>query len=280
MKIYNKQGLVIFDEDFSLIGPNDVLYFAPNGEQFSYCAILDDYNMGRVLGVGGFGKVLLAKHKQEKKQQVAIKFTDVGNELSSANLIAAIYKEAESLKALIHKHIVQLYHAFIEGKQFIMIMEACMGGELLDYLKKHDKMSEKNARHIILQVVQAMNYCHSRGVVHRDLKLENVLFRHENYEEDNFYVKVVDFGIAGMSDDKVDAGTLSYMAPECLEKGAAETTPAIDVWAIGVMFYAMRFGSLPFGSTNEKELIRSIKEDKVRFPRDIPITEEGHDVIS
>lgn len=72
--------------------------------------------MGRVLGVGGFGKVLLAKHKLDKKTQVAIKFTDVGNELSSANLIAAIYKEAESLKALLHKHIVQLYHAFIEGK--------------------------------------------------------------------------------------------------------------------------------------------------------------------
>mgnify|MGYP001572735098 CR=1 FL=1 len=176
IKVYNKSGVLLFEEDFNLIGANDILYIALNGENFNYCAILDDYDLGRTLGIGGFGKVVLGKHRV-KRNQVAIKFTDVGNELSSANLISSIYKEAESLKALIHKHIVQLYHAFIEGKQFIMIMEAAMGGELLDYLKINKCMPEKTARHVILQVIQAMLYCHSRGVVHRDLKLENVLFR-------------------------------------------------------------------------------------------------------
>ena len=116
-----------------------------------------------------------------------------------------------------------------------------MGGELLDYVQKKDKMDEKVARNILLQIVQAMLYCHSRGVVHRDLKLENVLFKNENFEED-FFVKVVDFGIAGMGGDKVDAGTLLYMAPEGLDRVAAETSPAIDVWAIGVMFYTMLYG--------------------------------------
>jgi serine/threonine protein kinase len=104
-KLYNKQGVVLFEEDFNLVSPKDILYVALNGENFNYCAILDDYEMGRVLGVGGFGKVVLARHK-ETKQQVAIKFTDVQNELSSANLISSIYREAESLKGLIHKHIV------------------------------------------------------------------------------------------------------------------------------------------------------------------------------
>lgn len=77
-------------------------------------------------------------------------------------------------------------------------------------------MTEIIARDIIRQIVQAMLYCHSRGVVHRDLKLENVLFK--NKYEDDFNIKVIDFGIAGMSADKVDAGTLAYMAPETLEK--------------------------------------------------------------
>ena len=106
---------MLFEEDFSLIQGNDILYVALNGENFNYCAILDDYELGRTLGQGGFGKVVLGKHKVEKTK-VAIKFTDVGNELSSANLISSIYKEAESLKALVHKHIVKLYEAFIEGK--------------------------------------------------------------------------------------------------------------------------------------------------------------------
>lgn len=103
-----------------------------------------------------------------------------------------------------------------------------------------------------------MLYCHSRGVVHRDLKLENVLFQYR--EEDDHAVKVVDFGIAGMGDDKVDAGTLAYMAPECLEKVAASTSPAIDVWAIGVMLFTMIYGYLPFYSGDERELIKRIKE--------------------
>lgn len=104
-KIYDKNGVLLFDEDFNLIAAGDILYIALNGENFNYCAILDDYELGKTLGVGGFGKVILARHK-ENRSQVAIKFTDVGAELSSANLISSIYKEAESLKALIHKNIV------------------------------------------------------------------------------------------------------------------------------------------------------------------------------
>jgi len=123
-----------------------------------------------------------------------------------------------------------------------------------------------------------MLYCHSRGVVHRDLKLENVLFKNENFKEDHF-VKVVDFGIAGVGGDKVDAGTLLYMAPECLEKVAAETTPAIDVWAIGVMFYTMLYGQLPFSNSNEKDLIKSIKTDNIRFHPKVPVTDEAKQAL-
>lgn len=101
----------------------------------------------------------------------------------------------------------------------------------------------------------------------------------KNKDEDDLFVKVVDFGIAGMAQDKVDAGTLSYMAPECLDRVAADTSPAIDVWAIGVMFYAIIYGTLPFASSNERELIKMIKEGPLRFPKSVPITPEGKDAI-
>jgi len=65
-KIYNKSGVLLFEEDFNLIAPNDILYVALGGENFNYCAIIDDYELGRTLGVGGFGKVILAKHKENK----------------------------------------------------------------------------------------------------------------------------------------------------------------------------------------------------------------------
>jgi serine/threonine protein kinase len=116
-----------------------------------------------------------------------------------------------------------------------------------------------------------MLYCHGRGVVHRDLKLENVLFK--NNDPEDMTIKVIDFGIAGVGDEKVDAGTYAYMAPECFDKGGAKTTPAIDVWAIGVMFYTMIYGTLPFMGKDEKELITKITSENVRFPqKEVPIT--------
>jgi serine/threonine protein kinase len=148
-KLFNRNGVLLFESDFGLVTSGDTLYLALRGEDFNYCAILDDYEVGRTLGIGGFGEVKLGRHR-ENKSEVAIKFADVGQELSSANLIQAIYREAEALKALQHKHIVKLHHAFVDGKRFVMIMEAAMGGQLLDYLKKYKTFTEIAARHILL----------------------------------------------------------------------------------------------------------------------------------
>jgi serine/threonine protein kinase len=113
--------------------------------------------------------------------------------------VSQIFKEAQNLKKLRHKNIVELHHAFIEGKQLIMIMELAAGGEVLGYVMKKERLSEPSTRKILLQVVNSMIYCHTRGVVHRDLKLENVLFRDPVEDDDQeLYVKVIDFGIAGV----------------------------------------------------------------------------------
>ena len=97
------------------------------------------------------------------------------------------------------------------------------------------------------------------------MKLENVLFK--NNDPEDMTIKVIDFGIAGVGDEKVDAGTYAYMAPECFDKAGAKSSPSIDVWAIGVMFYTMIYGTLPFMGKDEKELITKITSENVRFPQ-------------
>lgn len=133
-----------------------------------------------------------------------------------------------------------------------MIMELAKGGELMEYVQKKGTLPEKDARKILLQIISAIQYCHSNGVVHRDLKLENILFK----EVEDLYVKVIDFGISGVCTafqaDMVDAGTIAYMPPECFE-GQVASSPALDIWAIGLMFYAMLYGTLPFYGQTESQ---------------------------
>ena len=101
--------------------------------------------------------------------------------------------------------------------------------------------------------------------------------------KDELYVKVLDFGIAGVcagnTIDKMDAGTIAYMPPEALGSHAADTSPAIDVWAIGLMFYALLYGTLPFFGKNEKEFIDKIKHSPLKFPNDIPVTDQAKEVL-
>lgn len=192
--------------------------------------------------------------------------------VSSANLIEQIYKEADALKKLSHKNIIKLHHTFMEGKDICMIMEYAGGGELLQRIEENGPMDEVVAHNLMMQLVNAISYCHTRGMVHRDLKMENVLFKDTVTNQ----IRVVDFGIAGVCDskkkDKVDAGSLAYMPPEVLSGKAQETTPSIDVWAIGCMYYGMLYGCLPFWGDTEEEFVEKIIKSPVKFPKEPFVT--------
>jgi len=118
-------------------------------------------------------------------------------------------------------------------------------------------------------------------VVHRDLKLENLLFvRNPEFDED-LNVKVIDFGIAGVADGgKIDAGSLAYMPPECFGPTAAETSLSIDIWAIGIMFYAMLYGTLPFFHKVEDKLIDAIVNQPLKFDPKVPVSDEAKDIMT
>ena len=157
-------------------------------------------------------------------------------------------------------------------------MECAGGGELYQWVSEIGRVGEVDTRKIIQQVVNAMHYCHIRGIVHRDLKLENVLFKTPG----DLQIKVVDFGIAGVCDnkqkDKVDAGSIAYMPPESFKQGT-ETSPAIDVWAIGVMHYAMLYAKLPFLGDTEEETIQKIQHQPLKFDPDVPISDLCKDAL-
>jgi MAP/microtubule affinity-regulating kinase len=125
-------------------------------------------------------------------------------------------------------------------------MEHVSGGSLHGYLKSKPsrQMAEPEAKYLFKQVLQAINYCHSRCITHRDIKLENILLN----EEKN-HVKLIDFGFSTCipveKKVKLFCGTPSYMAPEIVSKREYLGPPA-DVWALGILFYALLCGKFPF----------------------------------
>jgi len=107
--------VAIYEDDIEYTKAGDVLYLALNGEPFSNSAILDDYEIIKKIGQGGFGSVMLGKHRETHKE-VAIKYMDMSEQMSNAKAVTTIYKEAEALKKLKHKSIIDLHHAFLDGK--------------------------------------------------------------------------------------------------------------------------------------------------------------------
>jgi len=103
--------------------------------------------------------------------------------------------------------------------------------------------------------------------------------RNPEFDED-LTIKIIDFGIAGTGGDKIDAGSLAYMPPECFGSTPAETTFAIDIWAIGIMFYAMLYGTLPFYNRNEDKLIDAIVNNPLKFDPKVPVSEEAKFIMT
>ena len=140
------------------------------------------------------------------------------------------------------------------------VMEYCSGGELKHYLYEKGPLPEDEAYSIILQIVEAVRQCHNSNIIHRDLKLENILFSDFTHSR----VKIVDFGIAGMFvraglGSKANAGSLRYMAPEILNEVGTSSTPALDIWSIGVIIYALLTKRMPFRGSTREEVIENIQ---------------------
>ena len=193
---------------------------------------------------------MYSAHHKKSGTEVAVKIVNK-SKLSEEEMNLA-KQEIEILKICQHPNIIRLLDVFENPSHIYIVVELLRGGDLHEYLFKQSfKITEARARAIIHALATALYYTHSYGIVHRDLKLENVLMVDES---ENSEVKLVDFGLSkiiGPGEHCNDSfGTLGYAAPEVLNEKPYDCK--VDIWGLGVILYIMLGGTLPFEGPNEE----------------------------
>ncbi|XP_012580713.1 PREDICTED: serine/threonine-protein kinase 33 [Condylura cristata] len=236
-------------------------------------AIRDIYTFGRILGQGSFGMVIEATDK-ETKTKWAIK--KVNKEKAGRSAVKLLEREVNILKCVKHEHIIHLEQVFETPRKMYLVMELCEDGELKEILDRKKYFSENETRWIIQSLASAIAYLHSNDIVHRDLKLENILVKSSFIDannEMNLNIKVTDFGLAVKKQGRSEAmlqttcGTPIYMAPEVIN--AHDYSQQCDIWSIGVIMYILICGEPPFLASSEEKLFELIRKGELHFEHPI-----------
>lgn len=213
--------------------------------------IVDNYSMRSVIGEGGMGIVYLAEHNQTG-DQYAIKC--LTPQLSKrASLKERFFHEAQAQSQLIHPNIVQVVHSFEYKEQFFIVMEYVDGKGLDEIIEDRVTLVETEIIGIFKDVLRGLNYAHSKGVVHRDMKPSNILLNNEGV------AMITDFGIALIAGEKrltktgSNVGTAWYMSPEQIIRPKAVDHRS-DVYSLGIILYEMLTGSVPFNGDTDFEI--------------------------
>ncbi|KAJ8280626.1 hypothetical protein GJAV_G00057040 [Gymnothorax javanicus] len=218
------------------------------------------YDIERTLGKGNFAVVKLARHRITKTE-VAIKIIDK-TQLDAVNL-EKIYREVQIMKMLDHPHIIKLYQVMETKNMLYLVTEYAKNGEIFDYLANHGRLSESEARRKFWQILSAVEYCHNRNIVHRDLKAENLLL------DGHMNIKIADFGFANFFQPGEPlatwCGSPPYAAPEVFE-GQQYEGPQLDIWSMGVVLYVLVCGALPFDGPTLPVLRQRVLEGRFRIP--------------
>ncbi|KAH0661185.1 hypothetical protein KY284_026116 [Solanum tuberosum] len=229
--------------------------------------LMERYEVGRLLGQGTFAKVYYARNIKTG-QSVAIKVIDKEKVLR-VGLMNQIKREISVMKLVRHPNIVHLYEVMATKTKIYFIMEYCKGGELFNKVLK-GRLKEDAARKYFQQLINAVDFCHSRGVYHRDLKPENLLL------DDDENLKISDFGLSALVESKhqdgllhTTCGTPAYVAPEVINRRGYDGTKA-DIWSCGVVLYVLLAGYLPFQDSNLMEMYRKIGKAEYKCPSWFP----------
>lgn len=249
--------------------------------------------LGKTVGAGSMGKVKLAKKEDSNEQvslyilfiraarahsnsllQVACKIiprgsTDDGQqsrtdkERNDHSKEIRTAREAAIVTLLNHPYICGLRDVVRTNYHWYMLFEYVNGGQMLDYIISHGKLKEKQARKFSRQIASALDYCHRNSIVHRDLKIENILISKTGD------IKIIDFGLSNLfsprSHLKTFCGSLYFAAPELLQ-ARAYTGPEVDVWSFGIVLYVLVCGKVPFDDQSMPALHAKIKKGLVDYP--------------
>ena len=265
----NDKNLKINKESFITINKGDITQF---------------YQVIKKIGEGAYGKIYKVKNKQSGDIRAMKQITK-----SKIPDITKFQTEIQILSMVDHPNIVRLFEVIEDDKYFNLLQELCTGGELY---KKYQttQLKEKEIAKIFNQIMSAVAYCHEKGIVHRDLKLENILFASEDPDSP---IKIIDFGFSvllgkkptikneekekknsegnndpkkfGFKRLKSKVGTLYYISPEIIKGNYDEKC---DIWACGVILYILLTGNPPFSGNTDKEVYNSITQIKYDFDKE------------
>ena len=223
-----------------------------------------EYEIKQIIGKGNFGKVLLGLSKKTGGK-VAIKII---NKIKMNKFYNSeqIKREINVIKELDHLNIVKIYKIENTLKKYKIIMEYCENGELYEYIVEKRRLKEEESAYYYFQLINGLEYIHSKNIVHRDLKPENLLITKDNI------LKIIDFGLCNYHDINnllsTPCGSPSYASPEMVS-GNKYNGFKVDIWCTGIILFAMLSGYLPFEAKDNYSLFKKIIKCEIHYPDDL-----------
>ncbi|KAL8771187.1 MAG: hypothetical protein Q9209_003358 [Squamulea sp. 1 TL-2023] len=230
------------------------------------------WSLGKTIGAGSMGKVKLAKNL-ETGEQVAVKIvprqstdehhSNRDRERADHSKEIRTAREAAIVTLLSHPYICAMRDVVRTNYHWYMLFEYVNGGQMLDYIISHGRLKEKQARKFGRQIASALDYCHRNSIVHRDLKIENILISKTGD------IKIIDFGLSNLFSPRAQlktfCGSLYFAAPELLQ-AKQYTGPEVDIWSFGIVLYVLVCGKVPFDDQSMPQLHAKIKKGVVDYP--------------
>lgn len=231
------------------------------GKSFTF----KDFDLKATVGTGTFGRVRVVKIKgSTDRTPLALKIMKK-SEVIRLKQVEHVKAEVGILAQIIHPFIVNLLNTFQDDKRLFLLLEFVNGGELFSHLRKEGRLPDADAKFYAGEIVLAFAYLHSKNIIYRDLKPENLLIDCEGH------MKITDFGFAKVVEDRTWTlcGTPEYLAPEIIQsKGHGR---AVDWWALGILIFEMLAGYPPFYDENPFGIYQKVLAGRIDFPKHLDV---------